>query len=157
MSDGTLRALGVLTAVFQRARVPLVLVGIEEPEIALHPGAAAVLRECLVVASRHRQVVVTSHSPELLDAREWKADQLRAVQMVAAVAMPILVERLVTERLGVPSVTILRPSHRMKRHQMVKEEHLSKAVELQARRVGPQGSILITLNRCEADGAWLQT
>lgn len=49
MSDGTLRALGVLTALFQSAnggakRVPLV--GIEEPEVAVHPGA--VVREALV-------------------------------------------------------------------------------------------------------------
>ena len=45
MSDGTLRALGVLTALFQspnggERRVPLV--GIEEPEAAVHPGAAGI-------------------------------------------------------------------------------------------------------------------
>lgn len=47
MSDGTLRALGILVAIFQSAngggvRVPLV--AIEEPEVALHPAAAGVLR-----------------------------------------------------------------------------------------------------------------
>jgi len=70
MSDGTLRALGVLTALFQSKdnndkRVPLV--GIEEPEIALHPGAAGVLRDALCAASLNTQIVVTSHSPDLLD------------------------------------------------------------------------------------------
>src|SRR5690606_17373427 len=50
MSDGTLRAVGVLVALFQSNgdrphRVPLV--AIEEPEIALHPAAAGVLRDCL--------------------------------------------------------------------------------------------------------------
>lgn len=70
MSDGTLRALGLLVALFQSTngrahRVPLV--GIEEPELALHPAAAGVLRDCLRDASGATQVIVTSHSPELLD------------------------------------------------------------------------------------------
>jgi predicted ATPase len=71
MSDGTLRALGVLTALLQSAngsaRKKVPLVGIEEPEVALHPGAAGVLRDGLTAASRHTQVIVTSHSPDLLD------------------------------------------------------------------------------------------
>src|SRR5262249_37716517 len=68
MSDGTLRALGVLTAIFQLSPpAGPALIGIEEPEIAVHPAAAAVLREALVEASENRQILVTSHSPELLD------------------------------------------------------------------------------------------
>jgi len=70
MSDGTLRALGVLTALFQQqgggGNGPL-LVGIEEPETALHPAAAAVLIDGMRDAASMRQVIVTSHSPELLD------------------------------------------------------------------------------------------
>jgi predicted ATPase len=71
MSDGTLRALGVLVALFQAGngtgeRVPLV--GIEEPEVALHPAAAGVLLDSLRDASRHTQVLVTSHSTDLLDS-----------------------------------------------------------------------------------------
>jgi predicted ATPase len=80
MSDGTLRALGVLVALFQagrRGHVPLV--GIEEPEVALHPAAAGVLRDCLQVASERTQVIVTSHSPDLLDDREIKPESLLAV------------------------------------------------------------------------------
>ena len=73
MSDGTLRALGILVALLQSSngqayRVPLV--GIEEPEIALHPAAAGVLRDSLRDASRKTQVLVTSHSPDLLDDSE---------------------------------------------------------------------------------------
>ena len=68
MSDGTLRALGVLTALFQgNGDHGPTLIGIEEPETALHPGASAALREALVRASERTQVVVTSHSPDLLD------------------------------------------------------------------------------------------
>ena len=66
MSDGTLRTLGVLVAALQPGRgVPLI--GIEEPEIAIHPGAAVKLTEALLEASGQRQVLVTTHSPDLLD------------------------------------------------------------------------------------------
>ena len=80
MSDGTLRALGVLTALFQGNRdfAPL-LIGIEEPETALHPSASAALREALAQAARNTQVIVTSHSPDLLDDREIDPDHLLAV------------------------------------------------------------------------------
>jgi predicted ATPase len=70
MSDGTLRALGVLTALYQsfdggERRVSFV--GIEEPEVAVHPGAAGILRDALQAAAASVQIAVTSHSPELLD------------------------------------------------------------------------------------------
>ena len=73
MSDGTLRVLAVLTALFQTidgdsTRIPLV--GIEEPEVAVHPGAAGILRDALCVASAHTQVMATCHSPDLLDDRD---------------------------------------------------------------------------------------
>ncbi|HEX6040454.1 AAA family ATPase, partial [Longimicrobium sp.] len=73
MSDGTLRALGVLLALFQSGaedyagRAGPSLVGIEEPETALHPAAAGVLIDSMRDAASMRQILVTSHSPELLD------------------------------------------------------------------------------------------
>ena len=82
MSDGTLRALGVLVALFQRPATDgraVRLVGIEEPETALHPGAAAVLRSALFEASRHTQVIVTSHSPDLLDDKGISAENIVSV------------------------------------------------------------------------------
>ncbi|WP_186140011.1 AAA family ATPase [Burkholderia gladioli] len=80
MSDGTLRALGVLTALFQSNRdFSPTLVGIEEPETALHPAASAALREALTRASNHAQVIVTSHSPDLLDDPDIDPDSLLAV------------------------------------------------------------------------------
>jgi predicted ATPase len=80
MSDGTLRALGILVALFQggEGRYPT-LVGIEEPEVALHPAAASVMRDALARASSHTQVIVTSHSPELLDDKSVDVDSLLAV------------------------------------------------------------------------------
>lgn len=82
MSDGTIRALGILVALFQSGngnsrRVPLV--GIEEPEIALHPGAAGLLLDGLREASRTTQVIVTSHSPDLLDDEQLDARSILAV------------------------------------------------------------------------------
>ncbi|ATB51108.1 AAA family ATPase [Corallococcus macrosporus] len=80
MSDGTLRALGVLVALFQaRAEHRVPLVGIEEPEIALHPAAAGILRDALRDGSQHAQVIVTSHSPELLDDPSIRAEEVISV------------------------------------------------------------------------------
>jgi hypothetical protein len=83
MSDGTLRALAVLTALFQfgePARAAALLIGIEEPETALHPAAAGLLLDCLREGARDRQVVITTHSPDLLDNDAITADQLLAVR-----------------------------------------------------------------------------
>jgi predicted ATPase len=78
MSDGTLRALGLLVALYQEP--PPSLVVIEEPEATIHPGALAPILDALYAASRSTQVVVTTHSPELLDAAKWIEDQhLRVV------------------------------------------------------------------------------
>lgn len=80
MSDGTLRALGVLVALFQgNSDYSPSLVGIEEPETALHPAASAALREALLHASRSVQVIVTSHSPDLLDDRSISSDAILSV------------------------------------------------------------------------------
>ena len=80
MSDGTLRALGVLTALFQGNRdYAPTLIGIEEPETALHPAASAALREALSKAAEQTQIIVTSHSPDLLDSPNILPDQMLAV------------------------------------------------------------------------------
>lgn len=83
MSDGTLRVLGILVALFQgnhdaQKRVPLV--GIEEPEIALHPAAAGVLLDALRDASHKTQVITTSHSPDLLEDKHLDVDSILAVE-----------------------------------------------------------------------------
>lgn len=80
MSDGTLRVLGILVALFQSGngqRVPLV--GIEEPEVALHPAAAGILLDSLRAASQLTQIVVTSHSPDLLDDEKLDIDSILSV------------------------------------------------------------------------------
>ncbi len=80
MSDGTLRTLGVLTALFQgNPDHSPSLIGIEEPETALHPAAARALRGALSRAAERTQVIVTSHSPDLLDDASVQAETIRAV------------------------------------------------------------------------------
>jgi predicted ATPase len=81
MSDGTLRALGILIAVMQLAdrREAISLVGIEEPETALHPAAAGALMAALREATAHTQIVVTTHSPDLLEHIDLENDQLLGV------------------------------------------------------------------------------
>ena len=68
VSDGTLRALGALVAVFQPTNTSTRrLVGIEEPEVALHPLAANVLVDAFAESAKTAQVLVTSHSVEMLN------------------------------------------------------------------------------------------
>ena len=69
MSHGTLHFLGVLLALLQRsgAGSDTHVVGIEEPAAALHPEGAGVLMDVLLEASEHTQVIVTTHSADLLD------------------------------------------------------------------------------------------
>jgi len=80
MSDGTLRALGVLVALFQTHALPgICLVGIEEPEAALHPAASGLLMDAIQEAANFVQVVVTSHSADLLDDPDLDGSQILAV------------------------------------------------------------------------------
>ena len=82
MSDGTLRALGVLIALFQGfdgTESVRRCIGIEEPEVALHPAAAGVLIDGLRDAAEQAQILVTSHSPDLLDNKEISDDAIIAV------------------------------------------------------------------------------
>ncbi len=72
MSDGTLRALGILVAAYQSPAPSLMV--IEEPEASVHPGALGVILDVLRDASRSSQVLVTTHSPEILDAK-WIGDR----------------------------------------------------------------------------------
>ena len=82
MSDGTLRAFGVLVALFQsvgNSSLAARFVGIEEPETALHPAAAEAVTDVLQEASETVQVVATTHSADLLDQRTLPARSLLAV------------------------------------------------------------------------------
>lgn len=83
MSDGTLRALATLVAVFQETYAgPPSLVAIEEPETSLHPAASAALVDALDEATGRTQVLITTHSTELLDNETIRPDNIRVVEMI---------------------------------------------------------------------------
>jgi predicted ATPase len=75
-SDGTLRVLGILTALYQQPS--LSFIGIEEPELMLHPQAMGILCDVLLEASIRSQVILTTHSPDLMN--RFSADDLRLVE-----------------------------------------------------------------------------
>lgn len=65
VSDGTLRVLGLLTALYQPNRPQVI--AMEEPEQTVHPGVLSVLADSIKEVSAQTQILVTTHSPELLD------------------------------------------------------------------------------------------
>ena len=76
-SDGTLRLLGLLVALYQQA--PGLKV-IEEPELTIHPGALAYIAELMgEVATERMSLLVTTHSPDFLDL--VPVNSIRAVEM----------------------------------------------------------------------------
>jgi predicted ATPase len=75
MSDGTLRAFGVILALLQ-SRTPKLTV-IEEPETAIHLGALRTLVDLLQQHSKEVQVLITTHSADIIDALDVR--QLRVV------------------------------------------------------------------------------
>jgi predicted ATPase len=84
MSDGTLRVVAALVAAFQEFPPDgsPSLVAIEEPETALHPAAMRALVSALDEATLRTQVLLTTHSPDLLDAEEVKPANVRVVRMI---------------------------------------------------------------------------
>jgi predicted ATPase len=87
MSDGTLRALCNIMAAFQYVPPhghPSV-VGIEEPETALHPAALRALVDALREATQHTQIVLTTHSPDLLADRYLDAARVLVARNRAGV------------------------------------------------------------------------
>lgn len=85
LSLGTRRTLAVLAAAFQRddtrPEQPRI-VAIEEPELGLFPEAAMTLAACLSIASNDRQILVTTHSPDVLDLPGLDLEAVRIAVMV---------------------------------------------------------------------------
>lgn len=75
-SDGTLRILAMLSALYQQP--PRTLIALEEPELNIHPRIMAKLWEEITAASQQSQILLTTHSPDLLDL--CQSDQLRIVE-----------------------------------------------------------------------------
>jgi predicted ATPase len=65
LSDGMLRFLCLATALLDPH--PPLLVAIDEPELGLHPGLLPIVAEIIKTAAERTQVLVTTHSPDLLN------------------------------------------------------------------------------------------
>jgi len=89
VSEGTIRATAVLAALFQPSVLEgrTSLVGIEEPEVALHPAAAGVLFDALTEASERVQVIVTTQSDDLVDRDDVDPSIIRAVSSDAGITV----------------------------------------------------------------------
>lgn len=82
VSDGTLRMTAALTALFQSSTRNGVgsLMGLEEPEAAVHPAVLPIFLDAMVEASAFRQILVSTHSPDLIDHAELSAENIRIVE-----------------------------------------------------------------------------
>lgn len=86
VSDGTLRAFAILIAIFQdesEGSPKLSLIGIEEPEAGLHPAAASVLMEALTVASKGKQILITTHSSDILESVDVNTNNIIYTSMTS--------------------------------------------------------------------------
>jgi predicted ATPase len=81
ISDGTLRVLGLLTALYQPSRPDVI--AMEEPEQTVHPGILAVLADAAKEISATSQVLITTHSPELVD--RFDTENVMAVDLEGTV------------------------------------------------------------------------
>lgn len=65
LSDGMLRFLCLATVLLNPLPPPLI--AIDEPELGLHPGLLPIVAEMIKTAAERTQVLVTTHSPDLLN------------------------------------------------------------------------------------------
>lgn len=77
ISDGTLRILGILLALYQTPHPSLMV--IEEPEQTVNPALLAVLADAFRECSERTQILITSHSPHLVDL--FPTENIRVVTM----------------------------------------------------------------------------
>jgi predicted ATPase len=101
LSDGTLRVLGLLTALYQVPKPAII--ALEEPEQTVNPGILTVLADSIKEVSKRTQVLVTTHSPNLLDqfpaevvkTVEWSEGRT-TVNKVSSQQIEVVKERLFT-------------------------------------------------------------
>jgi len=79
-SDGTLRIAGLFTALLQYP--PPHFIGIEEPELTVHPGALPMIYDYLKQAGEVSQIMVTTHSPIILDVVDVARDVILVVNRI---------------------------------------------------------------------------
>ena len=116
MSDGTMRLLGILVAFLQSSRPQVI--ALEEPESTIHPEALATLLDLIRGFSKNTQVIVSTHSPELLDCDWIGPENLRVATWREGVTQILPLNTAGTETLR---------SHLMGPGEMMRSEGLQPA------------------------------
>jgi predicted ATPase len=100
LSDGSLRAIALITALLQPEELLPSLVIIDEPELGLHPGAVSLIGGLIKAVSSKRQVLVATQSPRLL--AEFAPEDIVVVEREEDIAGfgESQFQRLSTEALG---------------------------------------------------------
>lgn len=111
MSDGTMRTLGILVAFLQRSRPKII--ALEEPESTIHPEALSTLLDLIRGFSSQTQIIVTTHSPDLLESSWIEPENIRVATWREGVTQIL--------PLGVASTATLR-DHLMGAGEMMRTE-----------------------------------
>src|SRR3954471_3401725 len=80
LSDGTLRFIMLATVLSNPE--PGEIIAIDEPETGLHPRMFPIIAELAMDAAQRSQVILTTHSPEFLDAFRTEAPTTTVAELV---------------------------------------------------------------------------
>jgi predicted ATPase len=78
LSDGTLRAMALITLLLQPEELLPAMILLDEPELGLHPSAVAVVCTLIRQASSSSQIIIATQSPFMLD--QFDADDVIVVE-----------------------------------------------------------------------------
>jgi predicted ATPase len=98
MSDGTLRWLAILCILLNPDPPPVTC--IDEPELGLHPDIMPTLADLLRDASTRTQLIVTTHSPTLIDAFS-RPEDAESVCVTEKVDGSTVIRRLKADELAI--------------------------------------------------------
>ena len=111
--------LGLDAAIVNRHGMSALLT-LEEPELTIHPGALTLLWEEIESAVERSQIIVTTHSPDLLDL--CKAEQLRVVEKVNGLTYVGPIEAMQKETI---QERLFAPGELLRAHGLRREQQLS--------------------------------
>ncbi len=78
LSDGSMRALALVTALLQPEETMPGIILLDEPELGLHPAGIAIVASLIRSVSKTRQIIVSTQSPRFL--AEFEPEQVVVVE-----------------------------------------------------------------------------
>ena len=100
LSNGTLKALGLEVTLMQEPTPSLV--ALEEPETDIYPGSLDAIAENIDLESQRSQVIVTTHSPDLLDTKWIESKHLRVVHWKQGSSETTVLDHTLSDGLETP-------------------------------------------------------